>query len=189
MFILAYYFPLCLHVHGSAPDTMLFSAMVPIPKNYKKTLTDSDNYRAIAMGNVIGKLLDIIILQKYNYVLGSCELQFGFKENCSTNMCTYMVKETVQYYLSNGSKQVYGAVLDATKAFDRVNYCTLFKILLDRKLPVCIVRLLIDLYIRQKMCVLWNGVKSSIFNVSNGVKQGGILSPILFCVYIDNILL
>ena len=176
-------------VHGSAPDAMLYSAMVPIPKNYKKTLTDSDNYRAIAMGNVIGKLLDIIILQKYHCVLDSCELQFGFKDNSSTNMCTYMVKETVQYYLSNGNKQVYGAVLDATKAFDRVNYCKLFKILLDRKLPVCIVRLIIDLYTRQKMCVLWNGVKSSMFNVSNGVKQGGILSPILFCVYIDYILL
>ena len=75
------------------------------------------------MGNVIGKLLDIIILQKYHCVLDSCELQFGFKDNSSTNMCTYMVKETVQYYSSNGNKQVYGAVLDATKAFDRVNYC------------------------------------------------------------------
>ena len=59
-----------------------------------------------------------------------------------------MVKETVQYYLSNGNKQVYGAVFDATKSFDRVNYCKLFKISLDRKLPVCIGRLMIDLYTR-----------------------------------------
>jgi len=37
--------------------------------------------------------------------------------------------------------------------------------------------------------VLWAGLVSDYFYVSNGVKQGGVISPILFCVYIDDLLL
>jgi len=36
--------------------------------------------------------------------------------------------------------------------------------------------------------VNWNGCYSHTFNISNGVKQGGILSPILFCIYMDELL-
>ena len=174
--------------HGKAPDAMLFSVMVPIPKNTRKNLTDSDNYRAIALGNVITKLLDIIILNKYGSYLSTCDQQFGFRIGSSTTCCSYMVKETAQYYFSNGNDYVYSCLLDATKAFDRVNYCKLFQLLMDRNLPSPIIRMLIDLYTRQKMCVVWNGSKSSKFDVTNGVKQGGVLSPILFCVYVDDLL-
>ena len=34
----------------------------------------------------------------------------------------------------------------------------------------------------------WNGVCSDYFSVRNGVKQGGVISPILFCVYVDGLL-
>jgi len=37
--------------------------------------------------------------------------------------------------------------------------------------------------------VLWNGVYSPNFPVVNGGKQGGLLSPVLFCIYNDNVLL
>jgi hypothetical protein len=52
-----------------------------------------------------------------------------------------------------------------------------------------VVRLLLDSYMRQKLCVMWDSHKSRYFNVSNGVKQGGVLSPILFTIYIDELLL
>jgi len=37
--------------------------------------------------------------------------------------------------------------------------------------------------------VLWAGIVSDYFPVSNGVKQGGVICPILFCVYIDDLLM
>ena len=53
-------------VHGVIPSDISVSTLIPIPKNKKKSLNDSDNYRAIALGGIIGKLLDKIILYKYS---------------------------------------------------------------------------------------------------------------------------
>ena len=102
-------------------------------------------------------------------------------------MCTAVIKEVVAHYTSNGSF-VYGCLLDATKAFDRVNYGKLFSFLCDRNLPGVVIRFLLDSYSRQNVFTRWNNVLSNAINVENGVKQGGVLSPILFCVYFDELL-
>jgi len=44
------------------------------------------------------------------------------------------------------------------------------------------------MHTNQQVRVLWNGVYSLSFSVSNGVKQSAIISPILFCVYLDALL-
>ena len=90
-----------------------------------------------------------------------------------------VLKETISYYVNNGSA-VYSVFLDATKAFDRIEYCKLFKLLLGRDLPPVFVRLLLNMYTGHVTCVLWNGIFSDRFSVYNGVKQGGVLSPVLF---------
>ena len=80
-------------------------------------------------------------------------------------------------------------MLDASKAFDRVHYGKIFNLLKQRRIPALIRRLLLDMYTRQKMRTIWNNNLSDVFYVSNGVKQGGILSPLLFCVYFDELLI
>ena len=51
------------------------------------------------------------------------------------------------------------------------------------------IRLLLDSYLRQLSCVAWGFFKYRYFSLSNGVKQGGVLSPILFTLYIDKLLI
>ena len=65
----------------------------------------------------------------------------------------------------------------------------MFKILLYKKVPFVIIRFLLDAYIRKEGRVIWNSCKSQYFRVKNGVKQGGVISPILFYLYIDILLL
>ena len=98
-----------------------------------------------------------------------------------------VLKEVVSYYVNKNSN-VRCVFLDATKAFDRVEYCKLFRLLLKYKVPCHVIRLLLNMYTGQQVRILWNGIFSRNFCVTNGVKQGGIISPILFCVYIDVIL-
>jgi hypothetical protein len=120
-------------------------------------------------------------------VLQSDQLQFGFKAKHSTAMCTMVLREVITSYVSEHST-VYCTFLDASKAFDKINYCRLFELLLRRKIPRTILRLLLNIYTGQSVRVLWNGFLTSAFPVTNGVKQGGILSPILFCVYYDELI-
>ena len=56
-----------------------------------------------------------------------------------------------------------------------------------RRLHVCplLIRLLIHFYSNIRGKVKWNGFYSNEFPISNGVKQGGVISPILFALYID----
>ena len=88
--------------------------------------------------------------------------------------------------MQNGSS-IYCTLLDASKAFDRVQYCKLFNLLIQRGFCPVVIRLLLRMYTSQMLFVCWNGSHSQLFNVSNGVKQGGILSPILYCVYTANV--
>ena len=79
-------------------------------------------------------------------------------------------------------------LLDASKAFDRIEYGRLFKLLRERNMCPIVLRLITALYISQMMQVRWGEILSKQFKVGNGVKRGGILSPRLFTVYLANLL-
>ena len=65
---------------------------------------------------------------------------------------------------------------------------SLFAKLIDRGLPLPVVRFLSFWYSSQKMKVRWEKSLSNPFHLSNGVRQGGVLSPVLFSVYLDSLL-
>ena len=90
----------------------------------------------------------------------------------------------INYFNDRGSN-VYIASLDATKAFDRVNHFKLFSTLYKLKLPAFLIKTIVNWYGKLKVCVKWNGVFSGVFNVHSEVRQGGVLSPSLFNLYVN----
>ena len=122
------------------------------------------------------KVLEHLILKKYSSFLSTSHLQFGFKSGFSTTLCTGVLKNVVSRYIHRGSS-VLGCFLDASKAFDLVNHGVLFCKLFDRGLPL---RFLSSWYETQKMSVRWSHSFSDPFSVSNGVRQGSVLSLCLF---------
>ncbi len=93
----------------------------------------------------------------------------------------------MHYYVNNKS-DVYSCCVDATKAFDMVKHDKMFELLIERKIPALALRALLDMYQRQKMRTVWSGVFSRLFGTSNGIRQSGIVSQVLFCVYMDTLL-
>ena len=173
--------------HGIAPDSLIKGTMQPIIKDKRGKLQDSGNYRTITIGTSILKLFEIVILNSQAFSFQTSNLQFGFKKNSSPVMCSMTAQEVISHYNNNKTK-AFTVLLDASKAFDRVNYIKLFEKLLKRDMCPLVMRLLLQTYIDQKLCVKWNDTSSGYFGVTNGVRQGGILSPLLFSVYIDELL-
>ena len=95
--------------------------------------------------------------------------------------------EIIDHYNFNKS-DVGVLLLDASKAFDRVNYCKLFNELLKRNISPVLLRLLLYMYTTQSLHVKWSDTTSPQFTVTNGVKQSGVLSPKLFAIYTDGLL-
>jgi Reverse transcriptase (RNA-dependent DNA polymerase) len=162
-------------------------SITPLVKNKGGDLTDTNNYRAIAVSNCETKILETILLHKVTTCAAEEKYQFGFKSGHSTGLCTGVFKQTVNYYTTRGS-HVFACFVDFTKAFDKVNYWKLFNQLLDDGISLSIVKLLSFWYSHQEAFVMWHNITSSHFAVSNGTKQGGILSPYLFTRYIRQLL-
>ena len=172
--------------HGYLPVSLMQSAIVPILKNRQGDTSDKNNYRPIAIVTALSKIFELCIMNLIELHLLTQENQFGFKKKHSTDLCIFTVKSTIKYYNMYNSP-VYSCFLDASKAYDRVNHWTLFKKLLKRSISVIIVRILMFWYSNQNLCIKWGTQKSSFFTISNGVRQGGILSPVLFSIYMDDL--
>ena len=101
-------------------------------------------------------------------------------------MCLYTFKEIIDCY-NKFDSNIYCCFLDASRAYDRVSHKTLFKMLNDRYVPLIFIRILAYWYKHQSLYIKWGNCLSTPFSVSNGVRQGSVLSPFLFCVYVDKI--
>ena len=112
-------------IHGHWPPELLNSTIVSIPKDNRGSLSNSENYRGIALSNCICKIIDTVLLNKYSPFLATSSLQFAFKKHHSTVLCTAILLETVSYFKERTSN-VYSCLLDASKAFDRINHRKLF---------------------------------------------------------------
>ena len=132
-------------IHGHVSTFLLIATLVPIIKNKLGNVSSSKNYRSIAISSLVLKLLDWVTLLLFGTRLGLDDLQYAYQSKASTTMCTWLVIETVGYFLRNGS-EVFTCQTDMSKAFDMVQFSLLFRKLLDRGFSRIFLRAFIFIY-------------------------------------------
>ena len=174
--------------HAFVPEDFRFGTMIPIIKDRFGNASDVSNYRGITISPMISKIFEHALKIKFAHHLTTSSYQFGFKAKSSTSHALYCLKETISYHIDHGSR-VFCSFLDASKAFDRLVHSGLFSKLIDRKIPKCLLDILVTWYEGLMCRVRWDGHLSDWFHVTAGVRQGGVLSPDLYSIYVDDLIL
>lgn len=173
-------------VHGTVSLQILSCAFLPLFKGGHKKPDQFTSYRAIAGASQLLKLWEYTVLNLWGGNLSTDSLQFGFQRGLSTAHCSWLVMEVCGYFLRRKS-EVCIALMDCSMAFDKCLFSKLFS-KLSTKLPAIVVRALLWVYCEQEGCVKLAGRRSSTFKLSNGTRQGSVLSPALWCVYLEDLL-
>ena len=175
-------------LHGYVPNKFSHCIIVPLIKDRSDDVCKLSNYRGISLSPVISKLFEACLSNRYNKFLTSHNLQYGFKKGASCASAVFVMQQTVEYFTKRGSN-IYLSALDASKAFDRVNHNILFQKLVARNVPRCLIDIIKNWYSKLNASVRWNGILSQNFTITCGVRQGGVLSPLLFNLYVNDLTL
>jgi len=173
--------------HSYVPQAFSVGVVIPLLKNTNLDKTNLESYRAITLSPTISKLFESYMLGVLQDQLYTSDLQFGFKLGSGCRDAISVLCSTIEHYVAHGST-VNIACLDMSKAFDKVNLYGLAIKLMDRSMPRTFVSVILDWYMKSTVCVKWNECLSSPRRLGAGVRQGGVLSPVLFSVYVNDIL-
>ena len=174
---------------GFVPDAFGIGLIFPIPKssNMGCGFSKITDFRGITISPMISKIFEHCLTLIFESNLSSSHYQFGFKKGKGCRDALFVINETVNFMTENLST-VNLCFVDLSKAFDNVNHYVLYTKLFKKKVPTCLIRILMNWYSKCFCCVKWGNSVSRMFQVSQGVRQGGVLSPILFCIYVDDAL-
>ena len=173
--------------HEYVPHEFLSSVITPVVKDSSGNFSDTKNYRPVTLSSLFSQLFEHAVNVKIGHLLLTDDLQFGFKSKHSTTHALFVLQETVNYFTKHGSN-TYVSFLDCSKAFDKVSHKGLFIKLMERNVPIVFLNIIIYWFSNLSSTCRWQSGLSAPFPVTSGVKQGGILSPNFFTVYVDELL-
>ena len=167
---------------GYIPDDFRKSIFVPIPKVARAQ--ECGDFRTIALISHASKILLQLIKRRITpgieRQLG--ENQMGFRKGKGTRDAIFQLRIIGERYRQVG-KKLYLCFVDYQKAFDRVRHDKLKEVMKSASVPEIEQRLIENLYWGQEATVRWENEFSRSFSIRKGVRQGCIISPILFNLY------
>ena len=162
------------------------------PLHKKGSVANVQNYRGISLLNITSKMFSGIIFER---LIHYCDLkdllpesQAGGRRGYSTVDNIFCLQSLVQKYLSKKSGRFYILFVDFSKAYDSVNRSKLWEVLIQNGLKGKILDILQSMHKDVLAAVKFDRNKiTDYFRCMNGVKQGCVLSTLLFSMYVSKL--
>lgn len=174
---------------GKCPSHFKTATIIPVYKSGDKL--EIQNYRPISLISGVAKIFEkalkqriVSFIDKYNLISSK---QFGFRAKMSTNDA---ISELIGKIYQNIDKSVPSLCIfaDLAKAFDTVSHSLLMRKLWQYGFRGTVYELIKNYLYERTQCVKINGTYSSTRTVLYGLPQGTVLAPVLFTLYLNNLL-
>lgn len=171
-----------IYIKGDLPHDFLKSVFVPIPKVNKAM--ECNEYRTISLISHAAKILLKVIKKRITPSIENrlSENQLGFRKGKGTRDAIFITRVLIERAIEK-KKTIYLCFIDYTKAFDRVRHDKLMELMRKTGIPNHEIRLIANLYWRQTATVRTNKGETEEIEIKRGIRQGCILSPVLFNLY------
>jgi exonuclease III len=171
---------------GKAPKDWQQGIVIPLFK--KGDHRECSNYRGITLLSQAGKVYAKVLEMRCRRIVEPLiqEEQCGFRPGRGTTDQIFTLAQIYEKSWEYG-KPVHTCFIDLEKAYDRVPRSTLWEVLEEYNISGALLRAIKSLYNQCGSCVRVNGLKSKTFTVKAGLRQGCVLSPLLFTVFMDRI--
>jgi hypothetical protein len=152
-----------------------------------------DNYRGIALLSHASKVMERLTLERlidYVVTVPGCipDTQFGFLKDRSTVDAIFISRVLTALTLKVEGGRMAKCFVDLQKAYDNVDRLLLWEVLEVFGIPPKIINLIRALHEESEATVFVNGESSESFVTTNGLKQGSVLSPLLFNIFFGAIM-
>ena len=177
---------LCFHA-GKVPEDWTNACIVPLYKG-KGDMRECSNYRGISLLSVVGKVYGKVLVKRIREGTDDviCEEQAGFRKGRGCVDQISAVRQLCEKFLAKG-KEVFLAFMDLEKAYDRIDREGLWDVLKVYGIGGRLLEGVKSFYVNSKACVRVGGGVSEYFPVKMGLRQGCVMSPWLFNIYMDGV--